>query len=111
MWFSLNGHTYISSEQYIQSTKAQYFGDTDVFNQIMGCKSSADCKEFSRKIRGVDIAKWESVAADVCRAGIREKFVQNLILLEILIRRTGTKTDNRMCQRSFVGHWSSSASG
>ena len=89
--FTLSGITYISSEQFIQATKAQYFGDTDVFNQVMGCKTSADCKDFSCKIRGVDSAKWDSVAADVCRAGIREKFVQNPILLEILIRCTGNK--------------------
>ena len=89
--FTLGGTTYISSEQFIQATKAQYFGDTDVYNQIMGCKTSADCKDFSRKIRGVDSAKWDSVAADVCRAGIREKFVQNPILLDILIKRTGNK--------------------
>ena len=89
--FNFNGHTYISSEQFIQSSKAQYFGDIDVFNQIMGCKSSGDCKEFSRKIHGVDVGKWESIAADVCHSGIREKFVQNPILLDILIRKTGTK--------------------
>ena len=68
--FNLNGHSYISSEQYIQSSKAHYFGDTDVSNQIMGCKCSADCKDFSRKIRGVDNTKWDSVAADVCLQGI-----------------------------------------
>ena len=89
--FTLNNHSYISSEQYIQSSKAQYFGDIDIFNQIMGCKCSADCKEFSRKIHGVDNSKWDSVAADVCRQGIREKFVQNPLLLEILVKRTGTK--------------------
>ena len=35
--------------------------------------------------------KWENVAADICHPGIREKFVQNPILLEILVKRTGTK--------------------
>ena len=89
--FTLGGVSYISSEQFIQATKAQYFGDIDVYNQIMGCKTSADCKDFARKIRGVDSAKWDNVAADVCRVGIREKFVQNPILLEILIKRTGNK--------------------
>ena len=89
--FTLNGINYISSEQFIQASKAQYFGDTDMLNQVMGCKTSADCKDFSRKIRGVDSAKWDSVAADVCRVGIREKFVQNPILLEILVRRTSNK--------------------
>ena len=53
--FTVNGINYISSEQYIQASKAKYFSDIDVYNQIMGCKSSVDCKEFSRKIKGVTI--------------------------------------------------------
>ena len=89
--FNLNGVKYISSEQYIQASKANYFSDTDAYNQIMGCKTSVDCKELSRKIKGVDQSKWDSNAADVCRMGIREKFVQNPILLEILVTRTGNK--------------------
>ena len=89
--FTLDGQHYISSEQYIQASKAKLFNDLDVYNQIMGCKCSADCKEFSRKIRGVDNAKWDTMAADICRPGIREKFVQNPILLEILVKRTGAK--------------------
>ena len=88
--FTLDGHNFISSEQYIQATKADFFGDRDVYNQIMGCKHSVDCKDFSRKIKGVDNAKWDMVAADLCRPGIRQKFVQNPNLLEILVKRTGT---------------------
>ena len=88
--FTLDGHNFILSEQYIQASKADFFGDRDVYNQIMGCKHSVDCKDFSRKIKGVDNAKWDKVAADLCRPGIRQKFVQNPILLEILVKRTGT---------------------
>ena len=88
--FTLDGHTFILSEQYIQASKADFFGDRDVYNQIMGCKHSVDCKDFSRKIKGVDNAKWDMVAADLCRPGIRQKFIQNPILLEILVKRTGT---------------------
>ena len=89
--FQTKGQHYISSEQFIQASKAQYFGDTGVYNQIMGCKNSSDCKEFSRKISGVDHSKWETAAADICRIGIRDKFIQNPILMEILVWRTGTK--------------------
>ena len=89
--FVLDGHHYISSEQYIQASKAKWFGDVDVYNQIMGCKTSSDCKDFSRKIRGVDNVKWDTAAAELCRPGIREKFVQNPVLLEILVKRTGSK--------------------
>ena len=89
--FQTKGQHYISSEQFIQASKAQYFGDIDIYNQIMGCKNSSDCKEFSRKISGVDHSKWETVAADICRIGIRDKFIQNPILMEILVWKTGTK--------------------
>ena len=89
--FTVNAVQYISSEQYIQASKATYFSDADAYNQIMGCKTSADCKELSRKIKGIDQSKWDSNAADLCRVGIREKFVQNPILLEILVNRTGNK--------------------
>ena len=89
--FVVDGQSYISNEQYIQAVKAKYFGDNDVYNQIMGCKTSSDCKEFSRKIKGVDYSKWETVAADICRNGIREKFIQNPILMETLVHRTGSK--------------------
>ena len=34
--FTLDGHSFISSEQYIQASKAKYFGDLEVYNQIMG---------------------------------------------------------------------------
>ena len=88
--FTLDGHTFISSEQYIQASKADFFGDRDVYNQIMGCKHSVDCKDFSRKIKGVDNAKWDMVAADLCRPGIHQKFLQNPILLDILVKHTGT---------------------
>ena len=88
--FTLDGHNYISSEQFIQATKAEYFGDPDVYNQIMGCKHSVDCKDMSKKIKGVDNSKWDMVAADLCRPGIRQKFVQNPILLGILVKRTGS---------------------
>ena len=88
--FTLDGLNYISSEQFIQATKAEFFGDTDVYNQIMGCKHSVDCKDMSKKIKGVDNSKWDMVAADLCRPGILQKFVQNPILLGILVKRTGS---------------------
>ena len=89
--FKMDGLNFISSEQYIQASKAGFFGDTETYNQIMGCKHSVNCKNLSKKIKGVDNAKWELAAADLCRPGIRQKFVQNPILLEVLVKCTGTK--------------------
>ena len=83
--FSFNGETYISSEQFIQATKASFFGDTDTHTKIMGCKTLFDCKQLSWSIQNVDTQKWDAVAMNVCEPGIREKFVQNPHLMDALL--------------------------
>ena len=45
--FTHDGLQYISSEQFIQARKAQYFGDIDTHSKIMGCSTSLECKAFS----------------------------------------------------------------
>ena len=55
--FTFNGETYISTEQFIQATKASFFNDTASYTQIMGCKTSFDCKQLSWSIQNVDTKK------------------------------------------------------
>ena len=82
---------YISSEQFIQATKAAYFSDLDTHMKIMGCKTSFDCKQISWSIKNVDSKRWDAIAMSLCEPGIREKFVQNPHLMDTLIRRTENK--------------------
>ena len=89
--FSYEGIRYISSEQFIQSAKAKYFGDLDTQDQILGCATSWECKELSRQIRNVVESRWDEVAGDICHPGIRAKFQQNPHVLDTLICRTGSK--------------------
>ena len=89
--FILDGIRYISSEQYIQSIKANYFGDIETQEQILSCATSWECKELSRQIRNVVETRWDEVAGDLCYPGIRAKFQQNPYVLDTLIRRTGSK--------------------
>ena len=89
--FTYDGIQYISSEQFIQASKAQYFGDTEIHSRIMGCTTSLECKTFSKQIRNIDEAKWEEVAGDVCYPGIKAKFYQNPHAMDCLIRKTGSK--------------------
>ena len=90
--FIVDGQTYISSEQYIQATKASYFDDFDSYQRIMGCKTSFDCKQLAWSIQNVDNKKWDSVARSLCGKGIREKFVQNPHLMHVLLEKTANKT-------------------
>ena len=45
--FIHEGIRYISSEQFIQASKAKFFNDADAYNQIMGCSTSLECKRAS----------------------------------------------------------------
>ena len=87
----MDGVEYISSEQYIQACKAKYFGDSDTLGKILGSTTSIECKEISRNIRNYDDNKWEQVAGNLCHPGIRAKFVQNPIVLNTLLTKTGDK--------------------
>ena len=89
--FVYNGIHYISSEQFIQSSKAKYFGDLDTYNLIMGCATSLECKNLSCQIRNVNMDKWDNVAGNICHPGIRAKFLQNPIALDTLLKKTGHK--------------------
>ena len=89
--FTVDGVHYISSEQFIQSSKAKFFGDMDMYNQIMGCTTSLECKTLSRQIKNVDVNRWKEVACSVCKSGIRAKFQQNLVAMDTLLHKTGQK--------------------
>ena len=90
--FIHEGTRYISSEQFIQASKAKFFNDADAYNQIMGCSTSLECKRASRQIRNLDINRWEHVAGNICQPGIRAKFLQNPPAMDTLISKTGSKT-------------------
>ena len=89
--FQLDGIKYVSSEQFIQSTKAKYFGDMDTYNQLLCVSTSHECKELSRQIRFVNEEKWSEYAGDLCFPGIRAKFHQNPYCMNTLITKTSTK--------------------
>ena len=89
--FAVDGIHYISSEQFIQSSKAKFFGDMDMYNPIMGCTTSLECKTLSRQIKNVDENRWKEVACSVCKSGIRAKFQQNLVAMDTLLHKTGQK--------------------
>ena len=89
--FKSDGIDYISSEQYIQASKAKYFGDYETLNKILGSTTSIDCKDLSRNIRNFSESKWEQVAGNLCHPGICAKFEQNPFVLDTLIAKTGHK--------------------
>ena len=89
--FNVEGIEYISSERYIQSCKAKFSRDRSSYDRIMNATSSLECKNSGRQVRGFDNARWESVAKELCTVGIREKILQNLDLMRIIVKKHKTR--------------------
>ena len=72
--FRVDGVDYISSEQYIQAKKAEFFNDQLCLDNILSATTSLDCKVHAKNIKGYERSKWEEVAEEKCTPGIRAKF-------------------------------------
>ena len=79
--FVIDGQSYHSSEQYIQYQKALAFGDSYVANKILNTDTAIECKRLSYQINGVDTECWKNEGYDICYEGIKQKFLQNDVLL------------------------------
>ena len=90
--FTVDGIEYISSEQFIQAKKVEYFNNGSAYDRIMGSSNILDCKKNSRFIKGFDNSKWGDIAKHICSPGIKAKFQQNAELMSILLNKTGYKT-------------------
>ena len=89
--FSLEGNIFHSSEQYIQWKKAGFFGDIIAQERLLNSEDALECKNIARDIRDFNRANWNSSAEEQCSEGIKQKFLQNPHLMQLLTA-TGEKT-------------------
>ena len=101
--FEHKGLKYHSSEQFIQAQKANFCGDKETYNKIMGAKSAVRCKLLGKEVRNCDIDKWNSEAENICYEGILCKFQQNGWLANFL-RSTGNRTILECCYDKVWGN-------
>ena len=90
--FTVEGITYISSEQFIQARKVLYFKDNNTYNLIMGARTLLDCKIHGSKVKNFRKEEWDGKAKELCQPGIHAKFQQNPDLFSTLCEKTSTKT-------------------
>ena len=90
--FTCEDMTYHSSEQFIQHSKATYFGDHITANKIKNSNTTLECKLLLINIRNFDKKRWEKVVKDQCKPGIKCKLQQNPGLAEILVKCTEDKS-------------------
>ena len=99
--FSCDGTEYNSSEQFIQTKKAEYFDDDIARECILAAEDAQDCKEIVQDINNFDKKEWSSVAEHLCEPGISQKFLQNRKLMTILL-----ETENKtLVESSFDDIW------
>ena len=89
--FVYNDVHYTTSEQFTQHQKSLYFGDHQTATQIITTESPADCKAIGNDIMNFNQDRWDTVAKEICKPGIRQKFKQQPALMDVLINCTQNK--------------------
>ena len=82
--FSLDGLEYPTVEHYIQYQKALYFGDSVTASSILKSTTALDAKRLSYKIDNFNKQQWVQDGYEICKKGVRVKFKQNELLLNML---------------------------
>ena len=99
--FTVNNDEFHSSEQWIQSRKAEFCKDRITKNRIMNSEDPLDSKEITRDITNFNRRAWLDQAEEICYLGIKEKFLQNEDLMDAL-----QKTENKtLIETSFDSDW------
>ena len=82
--FTLKGLEFPMAEHYIQYQKALYFGDLITANSILKSATVLDAKKISYRIDNFNRQQWVRDGYEICERGVRVKFEQNKLLLDML---------------------------
>ena len=83
--FVIDGVSYVSMEQYLQSSKASMANDDFNHRRILLTKSLYKAKRYGHLVKGLDTNKWNSKVSDIAYRGLKAKFTQNPSLLQLLL--------------------------
>ena len=100
--FTYEGHTYHSSEQFIQYAKCMFFKDAASAEKVLNSKTPLESEHTSKDIKNFDMEIWKTHAKKVCSGGIKAKFDQHHAL-QHLLQSSGTKTLVKCCKDSLWG--------
>ena len=83
-------HSFHCAEQFIQYQKAMMADDTRAAEDILRCDTALEAKRLGYRINDFNMQKWSTEGYDICHEGIKSKFVQNPLLIQML-KATGHK--------------------
>ena len=89
--FELHDQEYHCSEQYIQEAKAKYFNDDETYKKLRNTKTGLECKIISKQTKNFNGKRWEQVAKEMCKPGIKKKFQENRKPRDMLLNYTRDK--------------------
>ncbi|EPY09815.1 NADAR family protein [Paenibacillus sp. chi10] len=75
--FTVDGHKYSCTEQYMMAEKARLFGDNEMLEAIMNAKHPKQMKAFGRAVKRFDNEVWSRECYDIVKRGNFAKFSQN----------------------------------
>ncbi len=84
--FVVDNITFSSMEQFMMYRKAVCFGDSNIAAQILKTEDVAQIKALGRLVSGYDDSYWSSIRQIVVYQGLIEKFTQNEVLKERLLK-------------------------
>ena len=82
--FTLDDLVFPTAEHYIQYQKALLFGDSLTANSILKSATALDATRLSYKIVNFNKQQWVRDGYEICERGVRAKFEQNELLMNML---------------------------
>jgi ribA/ribD-fused uncharacterized protein len=83
--FVIDGVAYRWAEQWMMSSKARLFGDSEALASILAAGAPLECKRLGRTVRGFDERRWAEARFDLVTRGNVAKFGQDAALREHLL--------------------------
>lgn len=88
-YFTINGTSYHTAEQYMMSQKAKLFNDDVMFQRIMNATHPNDYKKLGRKVKNFNLNVWKEHQVDIVINGNMAKFSQNEDIKSFLLNTKG----------------------
>ena len=82
--FTLDGNTFNCTEQFIQFSKAQLFGDQKTAADILLETDPVKQKSLGRKVINFDLKKWQDAIPNLITRGIAQKIEENVAVKNFL---------------------------
>jgi ribA/ribD-fused uncharacterized protein len=83
--FKLHGTSFITTEQYYQHEKANFFNDQECANAILKENDPLECSKLGKKVKNYDNSLWMTKAEEVLIKGNLAKYEQNSSALKELL--------------------------